>query len=110
MDGTVRLANASGQPMANFSGWGSDLAGANSACGGSSYVLASAAGALDQPDTVRAHELSGRKMTPVSEPLEFAGPIVALWTQPDGASVLAVSKNLKTGDYEVSILALGCGR
>jgi hypothetical protein len=109
IDGTVRLLNAAGQPVANFSGWGSDLAAANNACGGAPYVVSGAAAAPDQRDTIRAYQLSGRKMNPLSEPLEFPGPISALWTQPDGAAVLAVSKNLKTGDYEASSLALACG-
>jgi hypothetical protein len=110
LDGSVRLVNAAGQPMANFSGWGSDLAAANNTCGGPPYVAASAAARPDQPDTIRAYQLSGRKMNPLSEPLEFPGPITALWTQSDGAAVLAVSKNLKTGDYEASSVALACGR
>jgi hypothetical protein len=109
-DGTLRLVNSTGQPMANFAGWGSDLAAASNTCGGAPYVVAAGASAPDQPDTVRAYQLSGRKMTQLSEPLEFPGPVTALWTQPDGAAVLAVSKNLKTGDYEASNVALTCGR
>jgi hypothetical protein len=110
VDGTVRLVNGAGQPMANFSGWGSDLAGAASTCGAAPYVIATGSGAPDQPDTIRAYQLSGRKMTQLSEPLEFPGPVTALWTQPEGAAVLVVSKNLKTGDYEASSVALTCGR
>lgn len=110
LEGAVRLVNAAGQPVANFSGWGGDLASANSACGGAPYLVASAATAPDRPDTIRAYQLAGRKMSELSEPLEFPGPVTALWTQPDGAAVLAVSKNLKTGDYEASSLALACGR
>jgi hypothetical protein len=110
LDGAVHLVNAAGQPVANFSGWGSDLAVANSACGGAPYVLATSASGSEQPDTIRAYQLAGRKMNQISEPLEFPGPITALWTGPDGATVLAVSKNLKTGDYEASSLAIACGR
>ena len=110
IEGPVRLVDANGQRLANFSGWGSDLASANNTCGPNPYVIATGAAAPDQPDTVRAYQLSGRKASELSEPLEFPGPVTALWTQPDGNAVLAVSKNLKTGDYEASSLAVACSR
>ena len=109
IDGTVRLMNTSGQTVATIAGWGS-LAGVSSTCANTPYVLATRASSVEQPDAVRAYRLSGGKPVEVSEPLEFAGPVTELWTQADGTSALAVSKNLKTGDYEASSLALACGR
>ena len=110
LDGTVRVVGASGQTAATMGGWGSSLAGATNTCSSAPYVLATRSTAVDQPDAVRAYRLSGGKAVEASEALEFPGPVTEMWTQADGMSVLVVSKNLKTGDYEASSLTLACGR
>ena len=45
----------------------------------------------------------------VGQPLDFAGPILALWSAEDQKSARAVSLNLQTGMYEGSILTVSCG-
>jgi hypothetical protein len=46
----------------------------------------------------------------MSQPLEFAGGVTALWTEAKGGSAIAVSKNAETGNYEAFRLAITCGQ
>jgi hypothetical protein len=45
-----------------------------------------------------------------SEPLEFSGPILALWPLLDARTVRVVSKNLQTGMYEASVVTASCSQ
>lgn len=107
-DGNVRIVGVTGRAAGTVTGWGSSMAALTATCG--AYVLASRASSLDEPDTIRAFQLSGRKTIEASAPLDFPGPVTELWTQPGGNSVLAIAKNLKTGAYEASSLSFACGR
>jgi hypothetical protein len=71
-------------------------------CGGK--LLASGADGPDVPDIVRLFD--GPAI--ISEPVEFSGPVTALWPLSRGA--LAVSRNLKTMQYEAYVLTPDCGR
>jgi hypothetical protein len=109
-DGGAKLINAQGQVVTAFNGWGSDLAGIASDCGSGWQVLATRATDSTLPDTLTAYEIAGRDAVEAAPALEFAGPITALWSAPDGRSATAVSHNLRTGDYEAFSVSAVCGR
>jgi hypothetical protein len=110
LDGRAQLLNGKAEPLASVGGWGSQIVGIQSACSGGWQVLASQTQDLNQPDAVLAFEIVNRKPTPVSAPLEFAGPIVELWPLADGPEALAISRNLQTAAYEAFRLSIACGQ
>jgi hypothetical protein len=109
VDGRVRLFNGVNETFADFKGWGSDITGISSGCGSGSQVLVTRAADGYTPDSIQAYELVTRQAVPVSQPLEFAGPITALWPAAGGGAI-AVSRNLKTGRYEAFGLTITCER
>ena len=106
MDGRVHMYDAARAQKGVIDGWGSDFA-VVSACG-ARRVIATGAGDLRSSDSVTAYDLVNRAPVRASDPVEFAGPVTALWPGPDGA--LAVARNLKTGKSAAYDLALDCGR
>jgi hypothetical protein len=109
LDGRVSFYDASltraGEPV---SGWGGDIAGVEAACGGGRQVLATRPGDAHEPDAVQAWEAGRSGAAPVSAPLEFSGPVTALW--PSGAaSAAAVVRDPATGRYAAYHLSIGCG-
>jgi hypothetical protein len=66
--------------------------------------LASGKGGPNAPDTIAMFDGA----TPVSETLDFPGPVTALWPATGGA--LAVVRNLKTKRYAAYSLSVACGR
>jgi hypothetical protein len=88
--------------------WGSDVTLVRSECGAGSQILASAAG-WPVADSLRAYEISGHELAPVSAALSFEGSITALWQSNDGASAIAVVRNLRDGQYEAHRVTIGCG-
>ncbi len=109
-DGLTRLYEEGPDPVAAFSGWGSDLASLRTRCGSGSQVLVTGTGDYTVPDSVQAYEIHDRQPGAVSPPVEFPGPIHALETALDGNTVLAVVQNLKTGNYEAYRLSISCDR
>jgi len=77
-----------------------------SACGGS-LTLSSGPGDWTEPDFVQAYADKNRQDA-VGQPVQFPGPIFALWVEEDGKSARAVSRNLQTGKYEASIVSVSC--
>ena len=107
-DGNVHLLDGSTEQTLSMR-WGSDLASVRSSCGSGWQVLSSSPG-LASEDSIQAYEISDREPILVSVPADFAGPVTALWTEASGASAIAVSKNMGTGNYEAYRLAVACGR
>jgi len=107
-DGRAHLLDRAYQPAASISGWGSDIAGIRSACNGKEYVLASRPGQLSETDSVQSYEIVSDQVVLAGPAVEFAGPITALWPAADGASAVAVSRELKTGRYAAFSLAVSC--
>ena len=87
--------------------WGSDIATVRTNCGAGWQVLATKAGEQGG-DSVRAYELPDRDPIAVSAPLNFPGKVSALWTQTNGDSAIAVTKNPETGSYEAYRLTVAC--
>jgi len=89
--------------------WGSDIATVKTSCGSGWQVLATQAGD-SSADSVRAYELPARDPLAVSDTVDFAGGITALWTEAKGGTAVAVSRNSETGNYEAFRLAIACGQ
>lgn len=107
VDGALRLTDGVNERVLEPRGWGSDVAAVPNGCAGP-QALITAAGDARAPDSVVALDVPEREPVAVSQPLEFPGPVTALWSAADGASAVAVSKNLKTGQYEAYSLTLAC--
>jgi len=108
VDGQVHLLDGITDQTARLN-WGSDVASLKTSCGSGWQILATRRG--DRAgDSVRAYELPDRDPVPVSQPMEFAGGVTALWTEGTGATAIAVSRNAETGNYEAFRLAVACGQ
>ena len=108
LDGRARLFEGLAEPSAIFSNWGSDITTLRAACGSSWQVLVSGAGDWTEPDSIQVYDVSDGRATPAGQPLDFPGPVLALWPAQDAQSARAVSRNLSTGLYEASILTISC--
>jgi len=86
--------------------WGSDFAVLHSGCGAGVQVIASSSGEAAN-DSLRAYELPALEAVPASEPLAMDGTVTALWTAPDGKSVLAMVRNA-ANEYEVDRVTALC--
>ena len=110
VDGQARWMNGSGPLLPLSLHSGSELAGVVSGCGAGAQVLATGRGDWEAPDSVQAYELAGRDLAVAGPLVSFDGPVLALWTEADTRTVLAVSYNLKTGSYEAHRLAIACSQ
>jgi hypothetical protein len=110
LDGLARLFDSRGEVRAVIHGWGSEIAGVTSQCGNRRQVLVSRAGDWTVPGAVQTYEIVEEQAVAVGPPLEFSGPVMALWTAEDESSVRAVVRNLKTGHYEAYRLTINCGK
>jgi hypothetical protein len=88
--------------------WGNDIASVHTPCGLGWNLLATDGAA--PLDALRAFDVPDREPVAVSQPVEFRGPITALWTETNGNNAIAVSRNLETGDYEAFRLSFTCGQ
>jgi hypothetical protein len=105
LDGHIHIHDAAHTPQATFDG-GSDLA-VIAACGGR-HIALTGTGDATSPDSIALYDLVNRTPARVSEPVEFSGPVTALWPAGDGA--VAIARNLSTGKYAAYSLTLDCGR
>lgn len=103
LDGRALLFEGSATPVATFSGWGSDIAALWSSTRQRWPILVTRDGDWTEPDAIQAFDVVDREAVPVSAPLEFDGPVTALWSEGENEA-LAVSRNLKTGLYEAYVL------
>ncbi len=90
--------------------WGSELASVSSSCGSRNQVIVTSDGDFSEVDAVEALELVDRDFVAASAPLEFVGPVTALWSEPGGQSVTALVRNLQAGNYEAYALSIACGQ
>ena len=98
-NGRALLFEGSSTPVASFPGWGSDVAALYSANRAPWPLLVTRAGDWTAPDSIQAFDIIDRQAVAISGEINFDGPIMALWSE-DKNTVLAVSRNLKTGMYE----------
>jgi len=112
IDGKVSLAEANElKPLAGTRDWGSDFAVVSSGCSASAEVLVSSSGEAPG-DSLRAFEIAGQEASPVSEPLDLGGTVMALWSAPDGKSAMAVVRVVlgdgRRFEYEVDRVTATC--
>ena len=93
---------------ATYSGWGDDIVSLGQGCDYHFQALVTGTGDWTQPDYLQLYELDRDHATPLGQPLEFSGPITALWPSDDGKSAHVVSRDLATGEYEASIVTVVC--
>ncbi len=109
VDGQLHLLDGMRDQVMPGTGWGSQVAAAQSACGGS-HLLASRDGDGSNGDSVRAYAIPDREPVALSVPMDFSGPVTAMWPDSDGHSVVTVSRNSQTGNYDVFRLAIVCNQ
>ena len=108
VDGRTQILDANFEAAGAVPGWGSDLAATSARCGGGSQILATKAGDAREPDSVRAYAVVNRAAVALTGPMEFGGPVTALWSA-GGASAVAVVRDLDTGRYTAWFLTVVCG-
>jgi hypothetical protein len=107
IDGKEQLVdNGTLRPVSGTRDWGSDFAVLKSGCGSGVQVIVSGSGEAES-DSLRAYEVTGQEAIAASAPLTMNGSLTALWTAPDGKSVMAVVR-LTSGDYEVDRVTALC--
>jgi hypothetical protein len=80
-------------------------------CDGRFVILASGNGDWTLPDSIQAYTLADLEgqATASGGPIEFDGPVVALYREGKQSAARAVVRNLKTGNYEAYIVTATCG-
>jgi hypothetical protein len=107
VDGRVRAADGVNEVVLDGAvHWGSDIAAVKSGCG--TIVLADADHDNTENDTIRAYEVGDREPAPSSPPLEFPGPVTALWNSNQEGAATAVVHNLRINQYEAYSLVVVC--
>ena len=109
-DGRAHIYSRSWEAAGAIDQWGSLIAGIQTPCG--PRILATRPSSLSEPDAIQpydyaAGEVAGGAAHPAGPPLEFSGPITALWSA--GNSATAVARDLRTGRYAAFSLAPACG-
>ena len=77
-------------------------------CDDSPLTLVTGQGDWTEPDSIQAY-VGKDSENPASSKIQFLGPVLELRRSADGKSARAVSRNLKTGMYEASIVSVSCG-
>jgi len=107
IDGKVQLVeNGAIKTVAGTRDWGSDFAAFQSGCGSGTQIIASASGEAAN-DSLLAYELPALEAVPLSAPLAIDGTVTAMFSAPDGKSVLAVVRNA-ANEYEVDRVTALC--
>ncbi len=107
IDGKVQIAeNGALRTISGTRDWGSDFAVLHSGCGAGVQVIASSSGEAAN-DSLRAYELPALEAVPASAPLAMDGTVTAIWSAPDGKSVLTVVRNA-ANEYEVDRVTALC--
>jgi len=107
VDGSVHLIDGFTDQAMRGGHTGSDLAAVRSSCGLGTQVLVSESGSPEH-DTLRAYEIPDREPVAVSSPIEFDGPITALWPDANLTSAVAIVKREDTGSYEANRISISC--
>ncbi len=107
VDGKLQVAEGGLlKPVSGARDWGSDFAVLNSGCGSGAQVIAAGSGEAAN-DSLRAYELPAQEAIPASAALGMNGTVTALWSAPDGKSLLAAVRH-SSGDYEVDRVTALC--
>jgi len=88
-----------------------DSVDVNFSCNGRAVVLATGGGDWTHPDFVQGYEMrtsQGEGAIASGNPVEFAGPVTALWPTENRGAARAVIHNLQSGNYEAYIVKATC--
>jgi len=107
VDGSIHVVDGITDQAIRGGRFGSDLASVHSNCGVGTQLLISASGDQEH-DSLRAYEIPDRDPVPVSSPLEFDGPITALWPDASLTGAAAIVKREGTGWYEAYRISISC--
>ena len=107
-DGSIHMLDGITDQVIRGARWGSDLAAVHSTCGTGIQLLVSETGDPAQ-DSLRAFEIPDRDPVAASFPVEFDGPIVALWPESSPTAAMAIVKREDTGWYEAYRISIACG-
>lgn len=107
LDGKARMFTST-VPSATYAGWGDDVVSLGKGCDFHLQALVSGTGDWTQADYLQLYELDSQHAVAVGQPLQFSGPITAVWPSDDGKSARVVSRDLATGLYEASIVTVVC--
>ena len=115
LDGVARLNSFRlPSPEATFDDWGDDIASIKPLCGADWQILVTGRGDWTELDHIQVYAISfgdnSATAKPEGQPLEFPGPIFAIWQADDEKSARVISKNLQTGMYEASIVTVICSQ
>ncbi|MBN1570322.1 MAG: hypothetical protein JXA73_20945 [Acidobacteria bacterium] len=91
-------------------GWGSEIAAIESECGTKRQILVSLRTDPLARGAIQAFEIVNRSVVVKSSPVEFPGPITALWPVAEQDAAIAISRDLKTGHYAAFYLSISCSR
>jgi hypothetical protein len=109
LDGKSRLYGGSAKESELYAGWGDDIAAVRSGCEAGPEILATGTGDWTRPDHIQMYEIRDRQALAAGQPLDFRGPILALWPSTGLKSARVLSRNLQTGMYEASTVSVSCG-
>lgn len=110
-DGRLVFLDAARRTVDSIESPGDNVAAVTTTCEAGSHVLVSLrANEAGDRETLRLFSIAARSLLPVTPPIVLPGSLTALWTMPDGARVLAVSRHAATGRYEAFEVSVVCGR
>jgi hypothetical protein len=109
-DGRTHLFDKAANSDEKFDGWGSEIAAIDSECGAHRQIFAALSTDPLEHSVIQAFEITQRKAVAASSTVTFPGPITALWTVTNQNAAIAVSHNIKTGQYAAFYLSIACSR
>jgi hypothetical protein len=109
LDGHTQIVDSSFEPLGGVGPWGSDIAGTEAHCGGGSQVLVTKAGDGREDDTLRAFSIANGVPAPLTAPVDFSGPVTALWPSVAAGAVLVVARDTETGRFGAYLITVNCG-
>lgn len=90
---------------------GGDAVSLGSQCRTRGIALATGGGDWTQPDFVQAYEMSGAGSAVASgSPINFDGPVTALWPGAAPGTARVVVHNLRSGNYEGYVVTATCSQ
>lgn len=108
VDGQIHMLDGVTDQTARLN-WGSDIASVHSNCGLGWQILATSR-ETGTVDSIAAFEIADREPFAVSQPIDFAGDITALWSNADATSATAIAHNFHTGEYEAYRILIACNQ
>lgn len=102
-DGRTRIYAGFGDAARVLEGWGSEIAGVDSACG--THVIASL-----EADQLQAFQYAAGNVRATTVPLVLDGPVTAIWPSERKDQVTVIVRNRTTGNYEASRVSVSCSQ